>query len=82
MTYEETKQRKLKRMSGLRIMNTLGMIAWADDGYGEAKQFIRLTHPLAWFWIAAMLTYGVFVQGVPDTVRDIRYSLKYDTVWF
>ena len=30
MTYEETKQRKLQRMLGLRIMNAVGMISWAE----------------------------------------------------
>lgn len=80
MTYEETKQRKLKRLVGLRIMNWLGMVAWQDDGYGEAKQHLRLIHPLTWFWIAAVCILGIFIQGIPDTISDIKHSLKYDTV--
>lgn len=80
--YEETKQRKLKRMLGLRIMNVLGMISWQDDGYGEAKQHLRLIHPLSWVWIVMATAYGIVAQGVPDTVRDMRYSLEHDCVWF
>ena len=82
MTYEETKQRKLKRMLGLRIMNWLGMIAWHDDVYGEAKQHLRLIHPLTYVWIAVMFVYGSVMQGIPETVRDIGYSIKNDTVWW
>jgi hypothetical protein len=82
MIYEETKQRKLKRLLGLRIANVLGTVAWRDDSYSEAKQLLRLIHPLTWVWIVIMVIYGTVMQGVPATVRDIRYSLKYDTVWF
>jgi hypothetical protein len=82
MTFEETKRRKLKRMLGLRIMNMLGMIAWRDDGYGEAKQHLRLVHPLTWIWIVAMALYGILMQGIPETISDISDSLKYDCVWF
>jgi hypothetical protein len=82
VTFKETKQRKLKRMLGLRIMNMIGMISWRDDEYGEAKQFIRLVHPLSWAWIVAVMIYGVLAQGIPDTIDDIKHSIKYDTVWF
>ena len=63
-------------------MNALGMVAWRDDGYGEAKQHLRLVHPFTLIWINTMLAYGIITQGVPETVRDIKYSLKHDTVWF
>ena len=82
ISYEETKQRKLKRTLGLRIMNALGMVAWQDDGYGEAKQQLRLIHPLTWLWVVVMTAYGIVAQGVPDTISDIHHSLKYDCVWF
>ena len=81
MTYEETKQRKLKRMLGLRIMNAIGMVAWHDVD-GEAKQRLRLIHPLTWVWVVVMAVYGTMLQGIPDTVSDLQHSLKYDTVWF
>lgn len=80
-TFELAKADKLKRMRGLRIMNYLGMIAWREDRYGCAEQKLRLVHPFTVVWILAMLIYGTFVQGVPETVNDIRYSLKHDTVW-
>ena len=81
MTFEETKRRKLQRITGLRIMNALGMVAWSVDEYGEAKQYLRLLHPFTWVWVLLMVVFGTFVQGVPATVIDIRYSLKHDTVW-
>lgn len=81
MTYEETKQRKLKRMLALRIMNAIGMIAWHDVD-GEAKQMLRLIHPLTWVWMVVMAAYAVAMQGVPDTISDLRHSLKYECVWF
>lgn len=81
MTFEETKQRKLKRMLGLQVMNWLGMVAWRDDGHGEAKQHLRLLHPLSWFWFFAMVLCGILSQGIPRTVEDLTYSFKHDTVW-
>lgn len=80
--FEETKRRKLQRMTGLRIMNALGMITWRADEYGEANQRLRLLHPITWLWVVVAFVYGILAQGVPETIRDVRYSLKHDTVWF
>lgn len=80
-TFELAKADKLKRMRGLRIMNALGMIAWREDEYGCATQKLRLVHPFTAFWMVAVALFGVVIQGVPETVSDIRYSLKHDTVW-
>jgi hypothetical protein len=80
-TFELAKADKLKRMPMLRIMNAIGMIAWRGDEYGCATQKLRLVHPLTWIWILAMFVYGIVMQGVPETVSDIRDSLKKDTVW-
>lgn len=79
-TFEELKKRKLKQMIGLRIMNAVGMVSWSEDKYGCAKQRLRLLHPFTWFWIVIMIFYGIFAQGVPETISDITYSLKNDTV--
>jgi hypothetical protein len=81
-TFELAKADKLNRMRGLRIMHSLGMIAWRGDEYGCATQKLRLIHPLTGAWIVAMFVYGVLVQGIPETLSDIGHSLKYDTVWF
>ena len=81
MIYEETKRRKLKLQPTLRIMNTIGMIAWRNDGYGEAEQRLRLIHPLSWLWIVIMLLVSLFSQGVPDTLKDLKYNLENETVW-
>jgi len=82
VTYEETKQRKLKRIKGLRVMNALGMVAWRDDGNGEAKQHLRLIHPLSWAWILGVCAFGILFQGIPDTVSDIRHCISNETVLF
>ncbi len=79
-SFQSDRAEKLKRMLGLRIMNVLGMVAWREE-YGEATQKLRLVHPFTWFWIMLMIVYGIFAQGVPETVSDVRYSLKHDTVW-
>lgn len=81
MDFQDTKRRKLKRMRGLRIMNALGMIAWHEDSYGEAQAKLRLAHPFTLVWMVAVVLFGIAMQGVPETVSDIRYSLKHDTVW-
>jgi hypothetical protein len=80
-TFELAKADKLKRMRVLRIMNALGMIAWRGDEYGCATQKLRLVHPFTLVWMIAVVLFGVIIQGVPETVSDIRYSLKHDTVW-
>jgi hypothetical protein len=82
MTFEESKQRKLKRMSTLRIMNALGMVAWRDDGYGSAKQMLRMIHPLVWIWFSIMTIFGIFAQGIPDTYADIKDIWGNELVWF
>jgi hypothetical protein len=82
ITFEEKKRRKLKRLPGLRIINALGMVAWRDYGYGDAQQRLRLLHPLSWPWIAILVLYSIFAQGVPDTLKDLKSTLKNETVWF
>lgn len=82
MTYEETKARKLKRMPVLRIFNALGMIAWHEDGYGEAYQKLRMVHPFSWVYLIAMLLVAAFGQGVPQTYADTKDIWANETVWF
>lgn len=80
ITFEQDKQRKLKRQLGLRFMNAIGMVAWSPSKYGGATQYLRLLHPLTWVWVVVMFIYGVFVQGIPDTCSDILYCLKHEAV--
>jgi hypothetical protein len=82
MSFEEMKQRKLKRMLGLRIMNALGMVAWRKCEYEIAQQKLRLIHPLTWIWAFALFVYGIFIQGVPDTLEEFKGIWKYELVWF
>ena len=79
MTFEETKARKLHRKPVLRVFNAIGMVAWVDE-YGEAAQRLRLIHPLSWVWLVVMASYGIVAQGIPETVKDLRYCLKHETV--
>lgn len=82
MTFEESKRNKLKRLRGLRIMNALGMVAWRPGKYSGADQKLRLVHPLVWVWLAIVVVYGTFSQGIPETVRELRHTLKNTAVWF
>ena len=79
--FQETKQKKLKRILMLRIMNTLGMIAWREDSFGEAQQKIRMIHPLAWVWLVIMVLYGILYMGIPQTFRELRGIFKEEVVW-
>jgi hypothetical protein len=82
MDFAKHKAAKLKRITGLRIMHYLGMVAWRPCEYDGAKQYLRLIHPLTVVWLVGMTLYGILSQGIPDTVQDIGHSLKHDTVWF
>ena len=82
MVDKELKKQKLKRLPVLRIMNWLGMVAWSSDEYDEAKQNLRLIHPLTWLWVVIAFAYGVLYQGVPQTLHDISDSLKNETLWW
>jgi len=79
---EKDKASKLKRLVGLRIMNAIGMIAWRQDSYGGATQMLRLVHPVSWVWIVTLVLYSVVMQGVPETVRDLKYTFSKETVWW
>ena len=82
MTFETSKRRKLKRMPGLRIMNAFCMVAWRRDAYGEAQQKIRLLHPFSWVWTVLLFLFCFVAYGVPETVSNLIYSFKNDTVWW
>lgn len=82
MTFKEAKARKLKRMIVLRIFNALGMVAWREDSYGDAVQYLRMIHPLTWVWIVVMTLVGIFAQGIPDTYSDMRHIWRRELVWF
>ena len=81
-SFKDYKAEKLKRMLGLRIMNMLGMVAWREDTYGDAKQYLRLLHPLTWIWIILATIFGILAQGIPSTIDDLRATWKEDTlIW-
>ncbi len=80
--FEQSKDKKLKRLLGLRVMNAIGMIAWRNDSYGEAAQYLRLVHPLSWVWILIMIIYSVLAQGIPATIGDIAYTVQKESVWW
>lgn len=78
--FNEDKAKKLNRKPVLWVFNAIGMVAWREE-YGLAEQKLRLLHPLSWVWLAIVCVYGIFSQGIPETVKDIRYNLKHETVW-
>ena len=74
------KKKKLKSKLALRVMNTIGMVAWKQDQYGDAKQHLRLIHPVSWVWFALVIVYSIFAQGIPSTISDLKYVFKEETV--
>ena len=80
--FEQSKDKKLKRLIGLRVMNAIGMIAWRNDSYGEAAQYLRLVHPVTWVWMLIMILYSVLAQGIPSTIADITYTVQKESVWW
>lgn len=82
VTFEETKRRKLNRMLGLRIMNALGMIAWRADEYGEAKQYLRILHPLSWPWFIGMILFAVVMYGGIEVWQELKTFWRNEWVWW
>jgi hypothetical protein len=80
--FEEDKADKLKRLVGLRIMNAIGMVSWHKDSYGCAYQKLRVLHPISWFWIVGIILTAVILQGVPETIRDLKAAWHGDCVWW
>ena len=79
MDFQESKQGKLNRLPLLRAMHYIGMIRWREDKYGEAIQHLRLLHPLSWIYILPMTIVSVLMQGVPETIRELK---QLETVWW
>ncbi len=79
MNFQESKQFKLKHLKLLRIMHYLGAIGWRENKYGEAIQHLRLLHPLSWIYALLLTITSVWMQGVPETIRELK-QLK--TVWW
>lgn len=79
MDFQKSKQGKLKVLPWLRIMHYIGMIGWRADKYGEAIQHLRLLHPLSWIYILLITITSVLMQGVPETIRELK---QLETVWW
>jgi hypothetical protein len=80
-TFEQDRAGKLRRLHVLRIMNTLGMVAWREDRYGGAQQRLRMLHPLSWPWTLGAVLFGVLWHGLADTAKEIK-RLPEDMVWW
>ena len=79
--FEKDRAAKLKRMRGLRIMNSIGMVAWREDRYGCAKQKLRMLHPLSWPWIITLVLAAVVMHGVVEVAKEIK-RLPEEMVWW
>lgn len=79
--FEKDKAAKLKRIMPLRIMNTLGMIAWREDRYGCADQRLRILHPLTWPYVLVVLVVAVVAHGVIEVVKEAK-NLRDELVWW
>lgn len=81
-SFNKDKSRKLERMFSLRVMHYLGMVSWEQDVNGGAKQNLRGIHPFVWIWLFLGSLISVLVQGVPETYKEVVYTIKNDMVWF
>lgn len=79
--FEKDRAAKLKRMRGLRIMNSIGMVAWREDRYGCAEQKLRMLHPLSWPWIIMLVLVAVVMHGVVEVAKEIK-RLPEEMVWW
>lgn len=80
--FEEDKARTLKRLPFLRFMDSLGMVAWKEDSYHCARQYLRLLHPLSWFWLLVNVLAAIFSGGIPKTVKELPKVIRDETVWW
>jgi hypothetical protein len=81
-TFATEKAKKLKRMPLLRVLNALGLFAWKETEHDYAEQKLRLLHPLSWLYIIAVFFVAAFKEGVPEVIRELKQSVKHNTVWF
>jgi len=81
-SFESYKARLLKNSKMLAFANFIGMYRWSETIYEYAVGSLRLVHPVSWLVIIGMFFMGVYIQGVPDTVKDLKSSIKDDTVWY
>lgn len=72
--FEKDKAAKLKRLPLLWVLNVLGVMAWREDRYGCAEQKFRIVHPLTWVVVIGFILVGSVLQGVPETIRNLRDS--------
>jgi hypothetical protein len=79
--FEIDKAAKLKRQPLLWIFNMLGVMAWREGSYGCAEQRFRIVHPLTWVVFIGFMLVGSVLQGVPETIRNLRDS-RNDFVWW
>ncbi len=77
------KEARLSRMTSLRVANYLGMIHWDYKRHSEdAYPKVRLIHPLTWIMLSGLLLTSCAMQGVPETIKDLKSALRDDAVWF
>lgn len=79
--FERDRADKLQRMWLLWLLSMLGVIAWREDSYHCANQKFRIVHPLTWVVFIGFVIIGSVMQGVPETIRNLRDSHD-DFVWW
>jgi hypothetical protein len=93
MDFEQDKADKLKHHRGLRVMNALGMIAWCkgnchkygannEHTYCEAKEKIRLLHPLSWLWLFGVILGAIVLYGIVEVAKEVKLLIRDETVWW
>lgn len=80
--FEESKADTLNRLPVLRFMNVIGMIAWREDRYGGAKQWLRMLHPLSWVWLIVMVLFASVMHGVVEVWEEVKTLWRDKCVWW
>ena len=78
--HQSTKSEIMRRNPVIRVMNILGMLVWKEKLASPAEFNIRRYHPVTWLWVAYIFVIGVFIQGYPETIADLKSSIREDLI--
>lgn len=81
-SFEQDKTNKIKQNFALRVVNLLGMVAWREDRYGCAEQYLRVLHPLSWPLIVGSILYFWVMYGTVDLWKGLKGPFFRDVVWW
>jgi hypothetical protein len=82
MSFEQNKAARLKKHPMLRVLNAIGVISWSEGKYKTAEEKLRLVHPVTWLWVGIGFFVFIFMEGVPQGIREFVRACKEETcIW-